>query len=95
MELREIILLRSGKTIIPESLYNNTGKNFKGVSAVDVTKRVWMPPFALGGGLLREGEYFSIIPDWEFVDSFKPGGKFYEKSFNIEYNCYTRIYREV
>lgn len=95
MELREIIELKSGKTIISESLYNNTGEDFKGVSAVDATKRVWMPPFSLGGGLLREGECFSIIPDCEFVDSFRPEGKFYGKSFTIEYDGYLRVYREV
>ena len=96
-KIREIVQLKSGVIYIPESLYNDTHEDFKGVSVDDKTKRVWMPPCELLGStcLLKEGGNFKIIPDWEFIESFRPEGKFHKKHFTVEGDDITRIYREV
>lgn len=70
------------ETIISQSTYDATHKDFKGVWNVErwdwdnweqvkdqyMGKRIWMPPFALFGHtcLLLEGQSFRILPDNEF-----------------------------
>lgn len=96
-KIREIVKLKSGVIYIPESLYNDTHEDFKGASVNDKTKRTWMPPCELLGitCLLVEGNSFKIIPDLEFIESFRPEGKFYKKHFTVEGDDITRIYCEV
>ena len=85
-------IIKIGKQVfIPQSLYDSTHSDFKGVWTSErydwpdwetirdryVGKRTWMPPCWLFGStcLLIEGQNFTILPDTEFDEMLVNGAE--------------------